>query len=155
MQTKNYENLERQVVPANGQGTISFQNVEKRKENFHGIRFKGRIIVDDANLGLSSGFIYLLCLPTSAQPTPIMTSSALMDDNNAFLIAIEPFMVLNENAGGNVNAQFGSVHDWNFEIRTSRTCNEGGRIVAVVHNDSSSTNSIIVNMLLSCFRTIT
>ncbi len=118
------------------------------------MRYKGRLITDDTVLGFTSGFITLLCLPTTNQVIPTISDDATADDANEFVIATEPFMVINDSAGGDNNAEFGSVYDWDMQIKTSRTCSRGGRIIAQVHNDATSTNGIVINCLLSLFRTI-
>jgi len=155
MQTKSYQNQERQTLAANTQLNLTIENTENRKENFHGIRAKGRINSDDTAVGFSSGFIVVMCLPTSASPTPVFASDTVMDDNNEFIIAVEPFQVHNSTAAGNVNDDFGSCYDFDIVLgKTSRTCSRGGQIVLQIHNDAGSVNSIIVTTLLSLFRTI-
>ncbi len=154
MQNKSFRNLERQVVIANGQGTLTMQNDSERRENFHGIRAKGRIIIDDTNDGFSSGFITVLCLPQSDMAVPVISDSATMEGVNEMIVAIEPFMVQMPAAGGLAPTQTGGVHDFDIVLQTSRTCSRGGRIVLQVHNDSGSINSIILTCLLTSFRTI-
>ncbi len=142
-------------MPIPGTVNLTIENTENRKENFHGIRFKGRIITEDTNVGFSSGFISVQCLPTTAQTVPVYTGATVMNDNNDFIIAIEPFMVKNGAAGAELNAETGSIYDFDFRIEgTSRTCSRGGRIIGQVHNDSTSSNTVIFNALLSTFRTI-
>ena len=155
-QTKSYRNIERQVIPIAGVNNQTIQNLSERKENFHGIRFKGRIISDDLVEGFSSGFITLMCLPTAAEAVPIVDQASKLDDINEYVIAAEPWMILNPGAGTKDNAHTFSGYDFDIVITgTSRTCNRGGRIIAQVHNDGTSVNLVVVNSLLSTFRTIT
>ena len=155
MQTKSYRSEERLVVPVTGTNTNTISNDSERKENFHGIRWKGRIITDDLVEGFSSGFITLMCLPSSAQGVPVIRSAIELDGDQEFIIASETFMVLNQGAGTKENAHTASMYDWDFQIGTSRTCSRGGRIIAQITNDSTSVNLVVVNHLLSTFRTIT
>ncbi len=155
MQTKSYKNQERQALAANTQLNLTIQNDEQRRENFHGIRFKGRIISDDVTSGFSSGFITVMCLPTSGITVPIIASDTILDDQNEFIIASEPFMVLSVGASGENQNRYGGVYDFDIVLdRTSRTCSKGGRITCQIHNDSGSTNLITVNAMVSLFRTI-
>jgi len=155
MQTKSYKNEERLVLAVDTQNNNTFINNSERRENFHGIRWSGRIITDDLVEGFSSGFVTLMCLPTSGQGIPILKSATDLDANQEFIIATLPWMILNPAAGTKENAHAASYFDWAFDIGTSRTCSRGGRIIAQIHNDSTSTNLVVVNHLFSTFRTIT
>jgi len=155
MQNKSYKHEERLVVPVNGVNTNTFQNLSERKENFHGIRWSGRIITDDLVEGFSSGFLTLFCLPTAGQAVPNFFTELSLNDNQDFIIAVMPWMVFNQGAGTKENAHTASMFDFNFEIKTSRTCSRGGRIIAQLTNDVTSTNLVVFNMLFSTFRTIT
>ena len=155
MQTKSFLTQERLVIPVDGNNNSTFQNIENRKENFHGIRWSGRIITDDLVEGFSSGFLTLICVPTTATATPIIGGAAGLDDNQEFIIATKHWMVLNPAAGTKDNAHTFSGYDFDFEINTSRTCSRGGKIIAQIHNDSTSVNLVVYTMVFSTFRTIT
>ncbi len=155
MQTKSFKAEERLVLPPNGNNNNTFQNLAERKENFHGIRWSGRMISDDLVEGFSSGFVTLLCLPIAGQPVPNIFNELEANENQEFIIATQSWMVFNPGAGTKDNAHFASVFDWDFDIGTSRTCSRGGRIIAQIHNDITSTNLVVVNHLFSTFRTIT
>jgi len=150
---KTYEFTQRQVLPNPGVNSLVIENTENREENFHGIRFSGRIIVDDTVAGFIDGFITLMCIPNDQIAIPAIQSEAVLNDSNSFIIAVRPWMCVNPAAGTTENNEYGSVVDFDFgDIRTSRSCMKGGKIVGQV-TVNGGVNSITLTSLLSLFRT--
>jgi len=152
MQTKSYESVELQALPAvTGINNLTIQNDEQRKENFHGIRFKGRIIMDGVNAPqFGKGFITLMCIPAEIASVPAITSDVVLNDAQYWIIASEIWSMRADTT--TVLARYGAIYDFDMIIGTSRTCNKGGRIVAQVTNESASTG-VVLTCMLSLFRT--
>jgi len=153
MQNKRYDSVERQVLPvAVGVNNLTIQNQENTTVNYHGIRFKGRVMIDlvDAAFEFGSGWISLLCLPPGVA-IPLINNSATMENNQQFVIATEPFSV----AGGGVNTiGIGAMGIYDFDIvpRTSRNCMKDAQIVGQVVNESVGI-TVLLTALLSSFET--
>ena len=148
---KTYEFTERQVVPVNGVNSLVIEVTDNLQENFHGIRFCGRLIIDDDVVGLSSGFVTLMCIPNDQIAIPALHTEAELNDSNSFIIATVPWMTYM--AGVSTADRYGGVFDFDFAPKTSRSCMKGGKIVGQVTCNTGSVESVIVTSLLSVFRT--
>ena len=118
MQMKTYEFIERQVIPINGVNSLVIEVTDNLQENFHGIRYCGRAMIDNDVIGFASGFITLMCIPNDQISIPALHDEAGLNDSNSFIIAILPFMVQSTGASGVNN--FGGVIDFDFAPKTSR-----------------------------------
>ena len=152
MQSKRYDTVERQTVPATtGVFNLVVENTENHQVNYHGVRYKGRIICDFASTGdiLQSGYVTLFCLPNDFITIPQIRSDNDQIDAQSMIIATESWMVL----GGTTNGHTGftSVHDFDFSIKTSRNCATGGKIIGQVTNDAGGVISLTA--VLSMFET--
>ncbi len=152
MQMKTFEFIERQVVPVNGVDSRVIEVTDNLQENFHGIRFCGRIQQDNDVVGFTSGFITLMCIPNDQIAIPALHSEADLNDSNSFIIAIVPFQMFVE--AGPATGEYGNTFDFSFAPKTSRSCMKGGKIVGQVTLNTGSVDEIIVTTLLSVFRTV-
>ena len=153
MQQKEFEVIFRQVLPPDtGVNNLIIENNIISKINFHGIRFKGRIIQDPAETGniLSSGMVTLMCIPNDQIVIPTLLTEADLNDSNSFIIATEAWMIMSEPAPA--IPTFGTVYDFEFAPKTSRTCMKGGKIVGQV-TVNSPTADVVITALLSSFET--
>ena len=148
---KTYEFIERQSVPINGVNSLVIEVTDNLQENFHGIRFCGRI-TSDVVLGYSSGFVTLMCIPNDQIAIPALHTEADLNDSNSFIIAVLPFQTRVD--GATSLARFGSNFDFEFAPKTSRSCMKGGKIVGQVTLNTGSVDAITITTLLSCFRTV-
>jgi len=150
VQMKSYEFIERQVIPINGVDSRVIEVTDNIEENFHGIRFSGRLQVDNDVAGFSSGFITLMCIPNDQIAIPAIHSEADLNDSNSFIIAVIPWQATLQSTA---NDRYGACKDWDFAPKTSRNCMKGGKIVGQVTVNTGSVESIILTSLLSLFRT--
>ncbi len=156
MQNKRYNSVERQVLTTGGGiNNQSIENTENTTVNYHGIRYKGRIIADlaDAQLEFGSGWISLLCIPPGTA-IPVIDSSGDAENFQQFMIATEQFSNVGggpepESANGN---GAGAIYDFNIVPKTSRNCMKGASIVAQVVNESIGIQQILTSVL-STFET--
>ena len=154
MQSKRYSRNNEETVAAGGIFSVLITNTENRRANFHGIRWQGRIRVDNVSADNEShGLLALMCQPGGFVG---LTESSFDSDSNLsdlsdITIAMVPFSVF----GGSTNpVGTGTIFDWNIVIKTSRTCARGGSIRGKVINYNESAKSIVIaNQLLSCFET--
>ena len=156
MQNKRYNALERQTLAAaGGLGTISIQNGENTEVNYHGIRAKGRVIIDisDANPEFGSGWITLMCLPPGVA-VPLIDSAADAEANQNFIIACEQWSAFGGGAATDPSSGNGGAGCYDFDIvpRTSRNCSKDAQITLQVVNESGSIAAILT-CLLSTFET--
>ncbi len=148
---KSFQTDERQTVPAStGSRNLVIENTENREENFHGMRFQGRLLSNPGS-NFGGGYISLMCIPNDQITIPDLNSEATLNDSNSFIIAVMPY-VLDPVASGSEN-RYGGVFDFVIAPKTSRTCMKGGKIVGQVTNQS--TGAIVLSTMLSMFRTIT
>ncbi len=156
MQNKRYEAIERQALAVGG-GILNLEieNSENTTVNYHGIRFKGRVITDinDANSEFGSGWITLLCLPPGVS-TPTIDSDVDAENFQQFIIATEQFSNFGGGATTNNRNGNGAAACYDFDIvpRTSRNCMKGAKIVAQVVNESVAIQQI-VTCVVSTFET--
>jgi len=152
MQMKTFEFIERQVIPINGVNSLVIEVTDNLQENFHGMRYCGRLIVDNDVVGFVSGFVTLMCIPNDQIAIPALHTEADLNDSNSFIIAIVPFQM---NITADIHtADYGAVFDWDFAPKTSRSCMKGGKIVGQVTLNTGSVDEIIMTSLLSVFRTV-
>ena len=121
--------------------------------NFHGIRYKGRIIADDkSGEQFGSGMVTLMCIPNDQITIPTLLTEADLNDSNSFIIATEAWATLtNENTAPNIGAT--RQYDFEFAPKTSRSCMRGGKIVGQITNNSPTT-TLTVTHLLSTFESV-
>ena len=156
MQNKRYNAVERQVLTLGGGiNNQSISNEENTEVNFHGIRYKGRILIDtaDGSFEFGSGWITLMCLPPGIT-TPVIDSSADANSFQQFIIATEQWSAMGgspatDTANGN---GAGAIYDFNITPKTSRNCVKDGSIVAQVINESIGIGAILTSVL-STFET--
>ena len=152
MQNKRFKATERQTLNFGG-GFLNFQieNEENTEVNYHGIRFKGRVIIDlnDATLEFGSGWVTLMCIPPGIA-IPLIDSATDAETFQQFIIACETW----EAAGGGGGDHNGSaaVADFNLVPKTSRNCVKGAQIVGQVVNESIGIQAVLTG-LLSTFET--
>jgi len=149
MQSKRFDEAEVATIPtATGINTLVLEVTDAHRINFHGIRYTGRIMAADNFDLFQHGYITLLCVPNDQVALSGIFSVADMRDWNEMIIAIIPFALVNKVVGGNANGNF---FDFSITPKTSRTCSEGGKIVAQVTN--VGLGSVVVNALLTTFST--
>ncbi len=151
MQNKRYDSVERQVVPAvTGINNLVIENLENTTVNYHGIRYKGRIMFDtlDSTFEFGSGWVSLLCVPPGVS-IPEIDSAADAENFQQFVIATEQFAGA---AGSTITSGFNTVADFDIVVKTSRNCMKGARLIGQLANDSAGI-SVILTCTLSCFET--
>ena len=153
MQMKTFDTHTRQGVPVAGQVTNQIEVIENREENFHGIRYKGRLTMDAAVLGFADGYVGIMCIPNDQIAIPQLFFESDLNDSNSFIIAVEPWQTVISVVGRRDN--YGSTHDFDFSPKTSRSCMKGGKIVGFVSCITGSVDGITVSAILSLFRTNT
>jgi len=155
MQQKEFEVSIRQAVPATtGVDSITIENGESSKMNFHGIRYKGRIIQDIlSSAQFGSGFISLMCIPNEQITLPTLLTEADLNDSNSFIIAVEAWQTHTRPSTGEDTSGYSKVYDFDIAPKTSRSCMRGGRIVGQITNNAP-TATITVTHLLSTFETV-
>ena len=156
MQNKRYNSIERQgLAVAGGINNLSIANDENTTVNYHGIRYKGRIIADitDGASEFGSGWITLLCIPPGVT-IPVIDSSADAEDFQQFIIATEQWSTFAGGAGTDTQNGNGAcaMFDFNFVPQTSRNCMKGASIVAQVINESVGMQ-VFLTSVLSTFET--
>ncbi len=153
MQMKTFDDDQRQTVPIDGVRNLTIENTENREENFHGMRFQGRIIIDNDVVGFTSGYITLMCIPNDQITIPEIKLESVLNDSNSFIIAVMPYQLFSAATG--TENRYGAVKDFEIVPATSRTCMKGGKIVGQISVHSGSVESVVVTSLLSLFRTVT
>ncbi len=151
MQSKRFDETELATIPpTTGINTLVIENNDDFRVNFHGIRYKGRILVDNTSANIfQNGYIALLCVPNDFIPTTGIFDIATMRDMNEMIIAIEPWSMFSNLINGSKG--YGTVYDFDIAPKTSRTCSMGGKIVGQVTNEGLG--NVVVNALLSTFST--
>ncbi len=153
MQQKEFETSLRQVLPiTTGVDSLIIENTGLSKLNFHGIRYKGRIMVDYSVAAdvYSGGFVSLMCIPNDQIAIPTLLTEADLNDSNSFIIAVEPFQLHQQEAADDEGGYQG-VYDFEITPKTSRSCMKGGKIVGQISNNSGA--QLVVTHLLSTFET--
>ncbi len=154
MQTKRYAIIVEDTLAAGGINTADIVNQSDRRANFHGIRFKGRLRADNASADNEAhGFIALHCSPAilgGVTESNFDTASDL-ENQSGIMVAIEPWSVF----GGSTNpVGSNTYHEWDFVIKTSRTCAKNDELKAIVVSNAESAKSVVIShALLSCFET--
>ncbi len=149
MQSKRFDEAEVQTIPTlTGINTLVLENSERHRVNFHGIRFQGRIHSDTADSIFQHGYITLLCVPNDQVVLSGIFNVNDMIDWNQMIIAIKPFSMF---SGAGDAAGYGATFDFDIAPKTSRTCSEGGKIVAQVTN--VGLGSVILTTLLTLYST--
>ncbi len=150
MQSKRFDEAELQTIPTLvGINTLVIQNDAQHRVNFHGIRYKGRLMKDNAGGAIfQTGYVTLMCIPNDFIATTGIFGIAEMRQMNEMIIAIEPWSIFGGTAG-----QAGGMGHYDFDIspKTSRTCAFGGKIIGQVTN--SGLGNVLVTALLSTFST--
>ena len=121
--------------------------------NFHGIRYKGRIIQDVlSTANFASGFVTLMCIPNDQITIPALLTEADLNDSNSFIIACEAWSTYSRLSSGDDTAGQSKIWDFDFAPKTSRTCMRGGKIVGQITNNSPVA-TITVTHMISSFET--
>jgi len=151
MQQKEYETVQRQVIPPAGVNSLVIENTGLSKLNFHGMRFMGRIMTDNAEPAdaYASGFITLMCIPNDQIAIPNLQTEADLNDSNSFIIAVQPWQL---HQRVNTIISTAGVFDFEFAPKTSRSCMKGGKIVGQVTNNSPVAD-IVLTALMGSFET--
>ncbi len=155
MQSKRYAISRESTVASGGIDTITIQNDTKRRANYHGIRWSGRLRADNASADNEAhGFFVLLCRSAAfaSLGEANYDTADNLEDQSGIIMIISPWSVF----GGSTNpVGVGTTWDWNFEMRTSRTCSANDLISAKIVSLAESAKSVVVgNSLLSCFETV-
>ncbi len=151
MQQKEFETVFRAVLPPNtGVSSLIIENNIISKINFHGIRFKGRIMADlaEPSAQFLSGFCTLMCIPNDQITVPVLLTEADLNDSNSFIIATEAWQI-GTRGGTDLQLGYGSVYDFEFAPKTSRSCMKGGKLVGQVTVNSPTADAVITTLLLT------
>ena len=156
MQNKRYNSVERQVLTAaGGINNQSIANDENTTVNYHGIRYKGRLMIDvtDSANEFGSGWITLMCIPPGTT-IPVIDSSSDAENFQQFIIAVETFAAFGGGPATDTANGNGAMAVVDFEItpKTSRNCMKGASIVAQVVNESVGIEFLLTSVL-STFET--
>ena len=148
-QTKRYESAELFTIGSPGTLSEIITNTDNLKVNWHGIRFKGRIRADNASADNEThGFCGIMCIDQEGVAVPQLLTEGNLNQFYPFIVAVEPWSVF----GGSTNPnQYGSQHDFDYVIKTSRTCPKEGRLIGFVSNNGAK--SVVATTLLSTFET--
>ena len=150
MQMKTFETIQRQVIPQAGVNSLVIEVTDNIQENFHGIRFSGRLAADFVTAGILSGFVTLMCIPNDQIAIPNLQSEADLNDSNSFIIAVEAYSLHTESMG--TENRYGATYDFEFAPKTSRSCMKGGKIVGQV-TVNGGVGQTVETAILSTFRT--
>jgi len=149
LQTKRFDEAESANIPtATGINTLVIENADDHRINYHGIRYKGRILSTLTDDIFQNGYVTLLCVPNDFIATTGIFDIATMRDMNEMIIGIEPFALFS-GAGNRPGA--GAMYDFNITPKTSRTCSKGGKILGQVTN--AGVGDVTVTALLTAFST--
>jgi len=152
MQNKRFDEAELATIPAStGINTLVLEVTDEHRINYHGMRYKGRIIADNNSANLfQSGYITLLCVPNDQVALSGIFNVSDMIDWNAMIVAIMPWSMYVRNT---TDKGEGGANYFDFDIapKTSRTCAKGGKIVAQITN--VGLGFVVVNALLTSFTT--
>ena len=112
--------------------------------NIHGMRFCGSIEPENADAN-ANGFWIMYCFPADVIPTSSnqLPSNFADLDNEDFL----PYVW----GVGCWTASNQAPYHFEFAPRTSRTCQNGARIVGVIVKTGISAGSVRINTTLTCF----
>ena len=148
MQTKRYESLENGTL-GTGQLNEIIENQDNLKVNFHGIRFKGRIKADHVSAdNASSGYVGVMCINQAGTTIPTLQTETDLRENYTYIIAVEPWYTY----GGSTTQNEVALHDFDFALKTTRTCPRDGRLIGFISNRTGGKNQN-VNSLISAFET--
>jgi len=113
---------------------------ESNGVNAHGLRLLASIEPEDAGAN-ATGTWALICLPDELTPIPTLSIGALeAEGSNAFIWAVGTWAASN---------QF--PRDLAIEIRTSRNCQNGARLVFQVFNGGVTAGLVSVDLLMTYF----
>ncbi len=154
MQTKRYaRNVEETIAAGAAFNVGEILNNLNRRANYHGIRVRGRLRADNASADNEAhGLIALFCTNSQLGITESQVDSDTnLQDLSEEIVAICPWSVF----GGSTNpVGEGTIFDYEFVIKSSRTCARGQELRLVIFNHTESAKSVINAMsLLSCFET--
>jgi len=151
MQQKEFEVSIRQGVPIlTGVDSLVIENTGLSKLNFHGIRYKGRILQDAvASSNFASGFVSLMCIPNDQIAIPTLLTEADLNDSNSFIIAVEAWSTQMRTTASDDTAGAKSFWDFDFAPKTSRSCMKGGKIVGQISNNSPVATLTVTHQLSS------
>ena len=151
MQTRRWESNEAATLGNATPLNLVINQDENRRSNFHGIRAKGRIKVDEATANnAAKGFVTLMCIDQQDVAIPNIDNSADLEDHQGWIVASEVWRIY----GGSTTPAGGyTFFDFDWVIKTSRTCPKGGRLILQVFNDSGIAKNVIVTQMLSAFET--
>ncbi len=153
MQQKEFETIQRQVIPPAGVNSLVIENSGLSKLNFHGFRYQGRIQVDQDEPAdqYSSGFISIMCIPNDQIVIPNLQTEADLNDSNSFIVAVMPYQMHGVISGAEPIG-YGGTYDFAISPKTSRSCMKGGKLVGQVSNNSVVPD-VILTAMLSSFET--
>lgn len=153
MQAKRYDTMQEQTIGAGNAASINITNSANRRANYHGIRAIGRIRADNVSADNEAhGLVMLLCINDNFPILePDVDSNTGLQELSEQIIAIEPWSVF----GGSTSLVGGNTfYDFNFNIKTSRTCSRGQELRLLIVSMAESAKSVVVqHALLSCFET--
>ena len=119
---------------------------ESNAVNVHGLRYCMSIEPENADAN-ANGFAVVYCFPAGL----VLTSNANLlqdfsdfnnDDVNPYIWGITCWTASNQ-----------APYHWEFNPKTSRTCQHGARIVAQVIKTGISAGNVRINQSLTCFTT--
>ena len=110
--------------------------------NVHGLRACGSIEPENADANCN-GFWVCYCLPAGVITTDLLPTNFAELDNEDFL----PYVW----GVGCFTASNQAPYHFEFAPQTSRTCQNGARIVLQIFNTGISAGAVRVNRLLTCF----
>ena len=150
MQSKRFEASETITIPTlTGINSLIIENEDEHRINYHGIRFKGRILKDDVTHNTyQNGYIALLCVPNDFIPITGIFNTSDMEKMNQMIIALEPWSL---QSGASGRGDTTSMYDFDIAPKTSRTCSKGGKIIGQITNEGLG--SVVLTTLLTTFST--
>ncbi len=89
-----------------------------------------------------------MCVPNDFITIPTIASANDLEDAQSFIIATEVVNLRCQIA--NNESEFGNVHDFEFVIKSSRTCSRGGKLIGLI-SDTSAIQTWTVSAMLSTF----
>jgi len=154
MQQKEYEMVIRATIVPSAKSDLIIENTGLSKLNFHGMRFSGRLQVDqeEPTDQYVSGLVTLMCIPNDQITVPTLLTEADLNDSNSFIIGTLTYQMHVTAASLDKQLGYGSVFDFEIAPKTSRSCMRGGKIVGQVTNNLP-TADVVLTTLLSTFET--
>ena len=142
MQTKLFNDVEQITLVPNTVNTLTIDNNEERKANFHNVHISGSIIGDHADAdNFARGWICLFCIEQTQFAVPATMTSTVLENMQGQVILAKPWITF---SGVTYNGA-ADVFRWDIALgKTSRSCQKGGRLIVKVYSDASSVKDIIL-----------